>query len=330
MSTETIDAAAGAPRFAFGRDARSVARDYGIVGVFVALFVVLSITTPNFLTSQNLLNVLNQNAFIGIAACGATLVIIAGGFDLSVGAMFAVAGAVAAWAALHVDPVVGLLMGALAGALLGALNGLLVTGIGLHSFLATLASGLAFSGVAVAVTGGFLIDASRFDSFVWLGRGEAIPGVPNPVVLFALVALLLGAVLSRTRFGRYVYAVGGNAEAARLSGVRVALVTASTFVVCGLTATLAGVVEVSKSGTGQAAPGGAGSLALDTIAAVVIGGTSIKGGQGAVWRTVLGVLLLALITNAFNILNVGPQYQDIISAAIIVAAVALNSLAARR
>ncbi|MFA4929161.1 MAG: ABC transporter permease [Patulibacter sp.] len=317
-------------RFGGGRDVAALVRDYGIVGAFALLFVVLAITTPNFLTSQNLINVLNQNAFVGIAACGATLVIIAGGFDLSVGAMFAVAGAIAAWAAVNVDPFVGLAAGIAVGALLGLLNGLLVTGIGLHSFLATLATGLAFSGVAVAVTGGFLIDASKESSFVWLGRGELIPGLPNPILVFALVAIGLGIVLSRTRMGRYVYAVGGNPEAARLSGVRVALVTAGTFVICGLTATIAGTVEVSKAGTGQAAPGGAGSLALDTIAAVVIGGTSIKGGQGAIWRTVLGVLLLALITNAFNILNLGPQYQDIFSAVIIVAAVALNSLAGRR
>jgi ribose transport system permease protein len=328
-NTAIAEPEAAPGRFRGGRDIASLARDYGIIVAFIALFIVLSATTPNFLTTQNLLNVLNQNAFVGIAACGATLVIIAGGFDLSVGAIYALAGAIAAWVAIHVDPVVGLLAGAAVGPALGAVNGGLVSGLRIHSFLATLAAGLAFSGLAVAVTGGFLIDASASDTFVWLGRGELIPGIANPIVVFVLVAVVLGFVLARTSFGRYVYAVGGNPDASRLSGVRVGLIVASTFVISGLTASLAGLVEVSKSGTGQAVPGGAESLALDTIAAVVIGGTSIKGGQGAIWRTVLGVLLLALITNGFNILNLQPQYRDVFTAAIIVAAVALNSLASR-
>jgi len=329
-ATETTAAPAAAARFTGGRDIPALARDYGIIVAFVALFVILAITTPNFLTSQNLQNVLDQNAYMGIAACGATLVIIAGGFDLSVGAIFALAGAVAAWVAINVDPVVGLLAGAAVGPVLGVLNGLLVSGVGIHSFLATLASSLAFSGLAVAVTGGFLIDVSSDESFVWLGRGELIPGVRNSILMFALVAVALGLLLSRTLYGRYVYAVGGNVEAARLSGVRTGLITAMTFVICGLTASLAGVLEAAKAGSGQALPGGAAGLALGTIAAVVIGGTSIKGGQGAVWRTVLGVLLLALINNAFNILNLQPQWRDILTAAIIVSAVAVNTIAARR
>lgn len=312
------------------RDKVTLARDYGIIVAFATLFIILSITTPAFLTTQNLLNVLNQNAFIGIAACGVTLVIIAGGFDLSNGAIYALTGAVAAWVTVNHDPLLGFAIGLMIGPLLGVLNGLLVTQIGIHSFLATLATGLAISGGAVAVTGGFLIDASGSETFVWIGRGELIPGLPNPVLLFAIVAGGLGLLLAKTRFGRYVYAVGGNIEAARLSGIRTSRTIVATFVISGMTASIAGLIQVSKSGTGQALPGGAESLPLDAIAAVVIGGTSIKGGQGAVWRTVLGVMLLALITNAFNILNVEPQYRAMFTGAIIVAAVALNSLTARR
>jgi ribose transport system permease protein len=318
--------ASQAARFGSRRTRASLARDYGIVGAVVLLFVVLSATTPNFLTWENITNVLNQNAFVGIAACGATLVIIAGGFDLSVGAVYALSGAVAAWGAVHVGPGWGLLMGGAVGPLAGMLNASLITGLGLHSFLATLASSLAFSGLAVAVTGGFLIDATASSVFTYLGRGELIPDLPNPIIVFALVAVVLGLVLARTKFGRYVYAVGGNPQAARLSGVRVGRVLFGAFALSGLTASIAGLVVVSNSGTGQAVPGGATSLALDTIAAVVIGGTSIKGGQGAIWRTVIGVLLLALITNAFNILNVAAQYQDVLRALIIVAAVALNTM----
>lgn len=331
IASTTADAvAASSERFAARKDRVALLRDYGIVGAFVLLFLVLAVTTPNFLTTQNLTNVLNQNAFVGIAACGATLVIISGGFDLSVGAIYALSGAVAAWVCLKVGPVAGLLAGGVLGPLLGLLNAALITGLGLHSFLATLASSLAFSGFAVAVTGGFLLDVSADSTFVYLGRGELIPGVPNPIILFALVAVGLGLLLAKTKFGRYVYAVGGNASAARLSGIRVNRVIFTTFALSGLTAALAGLVMVSNSGSGQAAPGGTGTLALDAIAAVVIGGTSIKGGEGAVWRTVLGVMLLALITNAFNILNLAPQYQDIFRALIIVVAVAANTVAGRR
>lgn len=317
-------------RFGASESTAGVIRDYGIVFAFVTLFVVLAVTTPNFFSGQNLLNVLNQNAFIGIAACGATIVIIGGGFDLSQGAVYALSGAVAAWMAINVDPVIGITAGVLAGAMLGAFNGFLVSVVGIHSFLATLAAGLMFGGLAISVTGGFLVDASDSSTFVWLGREELIPSIPNPVLLFLLVVVVFGFLLARTKYGRYVYAVGGNPEAARLSGIRVGWVAAGTFVLSGLTASLAGLVEVSRSGTGQADPGGADTLALNAIAAAVIGGTSIRGGQGAIWRTVLGVLLLALITNAFNILNIEPQYQAILTGAIIVVAVALNSIAARR
>jgi ribose transport system permease protein len=305
-------------------------RDYGLVAAFALLFVALAITTPAFLSIDNFRNVLEQNAYIGIAACGATVVIIGGGFDLSQGAVYALTGAVAAWLAINVDPVLGLVGGALAGILLGVFNGFLVSGLGIHSFLATLASAFVFSGIGLWVTGGFLIDASQFNSFVWLGREELIPGLPNPILLFIVVIALVSLLLGKTNYGRYVYAAGGNPEAARLSGVPVGAVIAGTFVVSALTASLAGLIAVSQSGTGQAAPGGTDTLALTAIAAVVIGGTSIKGGQGAVWRTVVGVLFLAMINNAFNLSSVSPDLQSIFTGAIIVVAVALNSLAAKR
>lgn len=305
-------------------------RDYGMVAAFVLLFVVLTITTPAFFSTDNFRNVLEQNAYIGIAACGATVVIIGGGFDLSQGAVYALSGALAAWVAVHVDPVLGLIAGAFAGILFGMFNGTLVSALGIHSFLATLASGFVFSGLAIWVTGGFLIDSSKSSSFVWLGRGELIPTLPNPILLFAIVAVAVGLLLAKTNYGRYVYAAGGNPEAARLSGVPVGLVIAGTFVISAFAASLSGLIAVSQSGTGQADPGGAGTLALTAIASVVIGGTSIQGGQGAVWRTVIGVLFLAMINNAFNLSSLSPDLQAIFTGLIIVIAVALNSLAASR
>jgi ribose transport system permease protein len=305
-------------------------RDYGMIVAFALLFVVLSVTTPAFLSIDNFRNVVEQNAYIGIAACGATLVIIGGGFDLSQGTVYALSGALAAWLAIRVDPVLGLIGGAAAGLILGAFNGFLVSVLKIHSFLATLATGFVFSGLALWITGGFLISVSKSASFVWLGRGELIPTVPNPITLFALVAITLELVLAKTNYGRYIFAAGGNPEAARLSGVAVGRVIAGTFVVSAFAASISGLIAASQAGTGQAAPGGTDTLALTAIAAVVIGGTSINGGSGAIWRTVLGVLFLAMINNAFNLSSLSPDLQSIFTGAIIVIAVALNSLAARR
>lgn len=312
-----------------GRRLATLARQYGIVVAVVLLFVVLASTSPNFLSVDNLRNILDQNAYLALAAFGATVVIIAGGFDLSTGAIFALSGVLAAWIALHVDPVLGLLAGLAVGALAGFINGALTTGLKVHSFLLTLAVGIVLSGIAVSVSGGFLIDASKSETFTWLGRGSVF-GIPPSIVLFVVTAIVLNFVLTRTTFGRQVFAVGGNPVAARLAGVPVTRVLVVTFVVSGILASMAGLLEVSRTGTGQADPGGASSLALDAIAAAIIGGTSIRGGQGAIWRTVFGVLLIALMNNGFNLLNVAPQWRDIATGLVIVVAVAVNANAPRR
>lgn len=301
-----------------------VARSYGIVIAVAALVVVLSISSPNFLTVENLRNILDQNAYLALTAFGATLVIIAGGFDLSVGAIFALTGVLGAWVAVNVDPLLGLLAGLGVGAAAGLVNGALTTVLRVHSFLITLAVGIVLTGIAVSVSGGFLIDASALSAFTWLGQTR-IAGVPPSIVLFALAAAALSFVLARTTYGRQVYAVGGNPKAARLAGVPVNRVVVTTFVLSGVMAAMAGLLEVSRTGTGQADPGGAKSLALDAIAAVIVGGTSIRGGKGAIWRTVFGVLLIALMHNGFNLLNVAPHWRDIATGLVIVAAVAVNA-----
>jgi ribose transport system permease protein len=220
---------------------------------------------------------------------------------------------------------VGLLAGVAAGCLFGLFNGFLVAGLGINAFVATLASGLVIGGIAELITGGqlILVDAA---SFAKLGQGD-IAGMKYSVLIFAAVIALFWFVLARTSLGAAIYAVGGNSEAARLSGIRVAAVRVTTFVLSGLTAGLAGVISASRVSTGQS-DAGAG-LELQAIAAVVIGGTSIIGGEGAVWRTALGVLLLALINNGFNILDVNPVWQGIVEGMIIVTAVALDVRARR-
>lgn len=321
MTTQDI---ATLPRPETSRGRFSVSRfmsRYGIVIVFAALFIVLSVLSPAFATPRNLFNILAQTAPVGIIACGAALVIISGGFDLSVGAIFAAGGVVSALAAASLDPVLAILAGTLVGSLLGLVNGLIISGFGINSFIATLATGFIFRGIATIVTGGFLISAAN-SQFRWFGNGRVFT-VPLPVYLFAFVALITGLLLAKSRFGRYLYASGGNAEAARLSGIRVELVRLAAFGISGTAAGFAGVISAARVSTGQADAGT--GVELTVIAAVVVGGISIMGGEGAIWRAVLGVLLIAMIGNGFNLLNIDPFYQSIAQGVIIVIAVAVDS-----
>lgn len=301
-------------------------RRYAVLVMFVALFLALSVSADSFLTSQNLFNIAAQNAPLAIIAVAGTLVIIAGGFDLSTGSIFGVASVTAAWVAVNVDPIVGLLSAPVVGVALGAVNGAIVTSLKVHSFLATLATSLVFRGLATLITGGFLISVAA-ESFTVIGR-DAIGPVYYAVIILVIFALLVGLLLNRTVFGRHVFAVGGNSEAAELSGVRVNRIRLLTFALSGLAAGIAGAVAVSRIGSGQ--PTAGELMELEAIAAVILGGTSIYGGVGAVWRSVIGVYLLALIDNGFNILNANPFYKDLTTGLIIVLAVALSAAEGKR
>src|SRR4051812_13379230 len=299
----------------------SVLRDYGIVLSFVALFVTLSFASPVFFTKVNLLNVVDQSAAVGLIACGGTLVIIAGGFDLSVGGIYALCGVIAAKLVPQVGAWPAIVLAVLLGAALGLGNGVLTTLGRINPIIATLATALMIRGLAVAVTMGFLV---RVDDPAYAVLGtERFAGIRYTTWVFVAFALVCAALLGRTTLGRAIYASGGNAEAARLSGIRVGVVRATTFVLSGLGAGLAGVMISSRVATGQADTGV--GIELTAIAAVVIGGTSILGGQGAVWRSALGVLLLTLIANGFNLLNVNPTYQQIFQGAIILGAVSIDA-----
>jgi ribose transport system permease protein len=301
----------------------SALRDYGIVASFIALFVALAVSSDVFLTERNILNVLDQSAAVGLMACGGTLVIIAGGFDLSVGAVFAIAGVVAAQSAPHMDPAFALILGALTGLGIGIGNGILTTVGRINPLVATLASSIIIRGIALVMTGGFLVNVTE-PSFNSLGVGD-VWGINYSVIIWAVFAVICAVLLAQTAFGRFIYAAGGNPEAARLSGIRVGVVRATTYAISGLSAGIAGVLVTSRVNTGQADAGL--GLELSTIAAIVIGGTSIMGGEGAIWRSILGVLLLALIGNGFNLLGIDPIYQQILQGGIILTAVAVDAWA---
>ncbi|MDF1777607.1 MAG: ABC transporter permease [Rhizobiaceae bacterium] len=301
-------------------------QNYAVLIMIIVLMIVLSLMSDSFLTIRNLLNILNQNAPLAIMASAMTFVIIAGGFDLSVGAIFAMGSVCSAWLALNVDPYFGLMMAPVVGLCLGMLNGLAITLLHVHSFLATIATSLIFKGVAVVISDGRLIPV-RMAEFTWLGRGS-FGGVFIAVWVMIAFALILTFVLTRTTYGRKVLSVGGNEEASILSGIRTNRIKISTFALAGLAAGLASSISVSRISMGQASAGA--GMELQAIAAVILGGTSIYGGSGAIWRSVAGVLLLALINNGFNILNADPFYRDLTTGLIILAAIGISAAGKRR
>jgi len=329
MSGSQVEAAAATLIRPLRRIDISVVRNYGIVAAFIALFITLSIASNVFLTKTNMINLAFQAAPIGIMACGGALVFIAGGFDLSIGAIASfsavIAGKAFVGAGIPIWP--ALILGALTGLGFGVGNGLLVTVARVNAFIATLASSIIVYGIAIAVTGGFLISIDA-NSWATLGLGKAW-GINYPIFVWLGFALFCGFLLWRTTFGRYVYAAGGNAEAARLSGVRVGLVRAATFAISGLSAGIAGVILASEVGTAQADAANSANT-FDAITAVVLGGVSILGGEGAIWRAVLGAFFLQMIGNGFNLLNVKPEYQNVFKGSILVLAVSLDAWARRR
>lgn len=303
-------------------------RDYMVALTLLALFIGLSISTDTFFTSQNLKNVLDQSTALGVIACAGTLVIIAGGFDLSVGSIFALSGVIAAEVGLHWAPIPGLLVGIISGAFVGLGNGILISVVRINPFIATLGSSILIGGIALLITNGNLISLDPSSSFLNLGNGD-YGGIKYSIWILLVFALVLGIVLWRTTLGRYIYASGGNEEAARFSGVRVGMVRTTTFVVSGLAASLAGVISASRIGTGQADANSGVGIELTAVAAIVVGGTSIRGGEGAIWRTVVGVLLLGIIGNGFNLLGLDPVYQNIVYGGIILLAAGVDALLRR-
>lgn len=297
----------------------------GLLSLLV-LFLVLSLASDAFLSKENLLNVLQANADIGIAACAGTLVIVAGGIDLSIGAIYALAGVLSAKLAISTGVGVGIVAGLAAGAAVGLLNGLVVTFFRVNPLVATLAGAIIVGGAAEVLAGQELLTPESA-SFVDLGRNEVL-GVKYSIWLFVIAAIGFGLLLSRARFGRETKVAGANEEAARLSGISVARVRCLTYVLSGLAAAIAGLLAVSSSGQAQSNIGGI-PFVLAVVAAIAVGGISLRGGEGAIWRTVVGVLFLGLVTNGLGLLDVDPLYDQFFTGLIILVAVSGEVIARR-
>lgn len=297
-------------------------RRAGILFPFVILFVVLSLTSDAFATKVNLLNILDQQSAILIIAAAGTLVLVAGGIDLSVGATYSLAGVVTAHFALSTHPVVAILLGVGAGVLVGAVNGLVSTVLRINALITTLAMAFIVGGCASLITKGTLIVLFEKPDIGKLAQSEFL-GVKTSIWIMAVAVVVIGLLLARTTAGRYMYAAGGNAEAARLAGVRVDAVRIAAFVLSGAAAGLAGVIDTSRVLSAQAGTADT-TLAFTVLAGIVVGGTSILGGEGAVWRTVVGVLFIALIGNGYVLLGLDPLYEQITMGAILLVAVGLD------
>ncbi|HEX9940100.1 MAG TPA: ABC transporter permease [Longimicrobium sp.] len=308
--------------------AASLLQRQGAVVALIAVCLFGFIRYEAFLTPENLLNVLRQNSMLGMVALGMTMVILTGGIDLSVGSVLAMAGIVAASLSPQ-GTAVAVAGGLLAGALLGTLNGVLITKARIQPFIVTLAMMIAARGVALGLTGENSVRVDRAaEGFMWLGRGRML-GVPVPVWLAALAFAIGWVVLRYTRFGRYVYAAGDHQDAARLLGLKVDRVLIATYAISGVLAALAGVVLAGRLGAGQPVAGN--GYELDAIAAVVVGGTLLSGGQGGVGSTVVGVLLLGVIFNLFNLEGtITPWWQGVMRGVFLLGVVVVQSRLQRR
>lgn len=292
----------------------------GLVVVCVAMFI----ATPDFLTSQNLLNVGVQAAVVAILAFGLTYVIIAAGIDLSVGSVAALSAVASGWIIASGMPgVLGLLLGPLVGMLAGLVSGLAVAYGKLPSFIATLAMLSIARGLTLVISGGRPI--SMPPAISWLGSD--LGPVPVPILVMLVMFAITSFVLNRTVFGRSLYALGGNAEAARLSGLPVRKLNAAVFALSGLFAGVAGMVLAGRLSSAQ--PQAAVGYELDAIAAVVIGGASLAGGQGRATGTLIGALVLAVIRNGLNLLNVSSFWQQVVIGVVIAVAVGIDVLRRR-
>lgn len=293
------------------------------LGPLLALLVLVltvSIMNPNFLSPSNLLNLLRQVSANGFIAFGMTFVILTGGIDLSVGSTLALSSAfTASLIANQVNPAIAVFVGLLSGFLLGAMNGLLIAKGKMAPFIATLATMTIYRGSTLVFTNGNPITGlgnSFFFSFI--GRGYLF-GIPFPVVLMFLIFILLYILLHKTAFGRKTYAIGGNEKAAFIAGVKIDRIKVLIYALSGLMASISGMIITSRLNSAQ--PNAGQAYEMDAIAAVVLGGTSLSGGRGRIFGTLIGALIIGTLNNGLNLLGVSSFYQQIVKGIVIVIAV---------
>lgn len=302
-------------------------RDYGVLIGFVVLCIAISMATPAFLSKQNVLNLLRQSSIIGIISAGMTFVIISGNFDISVGAVAALSGVIVMrLATTGTNLFLAIIAAIVVCATIGLVNGIMVAKVNVPSLIATMAMVTIVRGILLMITGGYPITQTipMLDS---LGNGYFL-GIPMPVIVFILVVIVSYIVLTQTKFGRHVYSVGGNQDASKLNGINVDSQKIKVFIINAVLAAIAGLVLTGRLGT--ASPVAGDSYDMDAIASVVIGGTSVSGGSGSVLKTIIGVLLMSVINNSFNLLGIDIFFQYIFKGLIILVAVGFDSYSKKK
>ena len=295
-------------------------KKYPYVAVLILLAMAFGMLAPNFLEPGNLANVLKQASLLGFVALGMCFVLIAGGLDLSVGAVVALSSVLVAGLAATLPPILGIHIALIAGTLVGVLNGILITTFNLQPIIVTLSSMAIVRGIAMAYSDSRPIFGTLPEELFLLFDG-VILGLPVPALLFFLASAMAVFFLRFTSLGRQIYQVGGNEEAARLAGIDVARVKITTYAVSGFLSAFAGLMLVARMQSGEAVRTGVG-WELDAIAAAAIGGVSLMGGIGTVSGTLCGALIIGMMANAFNLMGVNPYWQRIVIGIVLAVAVA--------
>ncbi|MFJ7365980.1 ABC transporter permease [Peribacillus frigoritolerans] len=296
---------------------------FGPLLALVLLFIVITVLNPSFMEPNNILNLLRQTSINALIAFGMTFIILTGGIDLSVGSILALSSALMAGMMVSgLDPILAILVGILLGAIMGVINGILVSKGKMAPFIVTLATMTIFRGLTLVYTDGKPITGIG-DSvmFQMLGRGYFL-GVPVPAVVMIIAFLILWFLLHKTSFGRKTYAIGGNERASRISGIKVDRVKVAIYGLAGTMAAIAGAILTSRLNSAQ--PTAGQSYEMDAIAAVVLGGTSLSGGKGRLFGTLVGVLIIGTLNNGMNLLGVSSFYQQVVKGAVILIAVLLD------
>jgi inositol transport system permease protein len=313
----------------------SIFSKYGIFLIFAIMVLAASMLSPAFLSSTNLINIVRQMSVVGLIALGVTGVIVSAGIDLSSGSVVGLTAVVAAsfaqdpefatpfYPGLHVPIIVPVLAACVVGALVGLINGTLVAKTRIPPFIATLGTYTAIRGVGLLYTGGRPI-SDLSDAYNFIGQGDVF-GLPVPIIILLVMAVVTHVLYAHTKFGKYIYAIGGNEQAARVSGIDAAKYKMLIYVYAGFLSGLAGLVVSSRIGSGQ--PGLGVGYELDAIAAAVIGGSSLSaGGIGTVAGTIVGALIIGVLNNILDLMNVSAYWQQIIKGCIIVGAVIIDQL----
>jgi ribose transport system permease protein len=307
----------------------NILENHLILAIFIVFCTGLSLMTTNFLSAENIFNILRQSSIIGIIAVGTTFVIIGAGFDISVGSVLALCGSLTLGLQYSMHWTLVCVFVLVVGSIIGLFNGILSVTIGIPSIIVTLAMMSVVRGMVYLYSDGypFTLVEGASEGFTFIGQGN-VGVIPFPVILLFIVIIAGQWFLVKTRHGRYICAIGGNKEAARYSGISVGKYQILTFVIGGALAAIAGIVYASR--LLSVSPLAGQGYELDAIAAVVIGGTSVSGGQGSIFKTLIGVLLLAVIGNTFNLMGIPVYSQLIIKGVIILVAVGLDSYVRKR